>query len=76
MLSGIENGIFSQLVPDTLRRSYQDKLGRRDEIGFLVAASATISMNQSVLLDRCLRNTARSLKESVGILQVSSITRS
>ena len=46
------------------------------EMRFPVSASAKVSVNQSVVLDSCLRKIARSLEECVGFSHISSVTRS
>ena len=76
IVSGIAVEHFSGLVPEMLKRSFEDIPARCVEIWFPVSASAKNSMNQSVALDHCLEKAARSYDDSRGFAHVLSITRS
>ena len=67
IVSGLGSEESSRLLPEMLRRSYEDILGSSIEFSFAVSASAKNIMNQFVVLDRCVRKTARSLEDCVRV---------
>ena len=68
--------IFSGMIPETLRISAEDILGRCDEDPISVSKNANIGMTVSVVPNSYFGKTAKRLKQYVGFSQICSITHS